>query len=372
MSYRYSAIFNRQRGGEGPLTATFIVPAGELVRWAEIERISHEGSGQQRLRNESRVRAIKRFLGRDSRNTIPTALVVALQLPAFKEEDIELCKCSEITIPDHEERRPGLVIDGQHRMYGVESFDPALPLNIVALINPEDEEIAFQFLVINNRATKVSTDHVKFLALRFRRGLLKKRLETARMMLATYSSYVDIVDNSPDSPFFRSVIWPVEPSSSDVDRQDLVLPAAIEQSIAAIAKKRLPELDNDDSLIEFFFTLWQAVKDRWTDLWSSESKLLQKVGLVTFTMFVIEDLVTLADRGYLDLLDPDKVKKEIQENILDRLTPEFWKREWTAKSLDTSAGRQLVVEALVDVRRNIRLGERWDLDVGLIGADGSD
>lgn len=373
MLYNYPAIFSRQRGEEGPLVASFVAPAGHLIKWASIERASHEGKGHQRLKNEARVRAIKRFLDRDNRNTIPTSLIIALQLPEFDKESIELGSCSTIEIPDNDGQGnlPGLVIDGQHRMYGVDLFDSELPLNIVALINPEEEEIAFQFLVINNKASKVSTDHVKFLSSRYQDDSLRKRLEAARLVLGTYSSYVTIVDNANDSPFYRSVKWPVESSESSVDRKDLVLPAAIEQAIGSIAKKKLPDLNSEDSLLEFFFTLWHAVQDQWPELWSPKSKLLQKVGLVTFTMFVIEDLVSLADRGYVTLSDPDQVDREIRKNILDRLTPEFWKREWTARSLDTSAGRQLVVEALTDVRRNIRSGERWDLDVSLIEPDRS-
>ena len=366
MHYSYPAIFSRQRGLEGPLVATFIAPAGDIAKWAEIERIKHEGSGHQRLKNEARVRAIKRFLDQDIRNTIPTALVVALHLPDFNEEEIELNKCSMITIVAHDGNCPGIIIDGQHRMYGVQLCDPELPLNVVALINPEDEEIAFQFLVINNKASKVPTDHVKFLV-KLEEDRLEKRLKAARITSGTYSSYVDIVDNSPESPFYKSIIWPVESSVGDSDRKDLVRPASIEQAIATVAKKKLPDLNDVDSLVEFFFTLWEAVRDKWPELWSSDSKLLQKVGLVTFTMFVIEDLVSIADRGYLTLSDPDEVRREIRKNILDCLTPQFWKSDWTAKSLDTSAGRQIVVDALVEVRRNIRRGERWDLDVDLIG-----
>ena len=366
MSYKYPAIFSRQRGKEGPLVATFVAPAGEIAKWAEIERIKHEGGGHQRLKNESRVRAIRRFLGQDIRNTIPTALVVALQLPEFDKEKIELGRCSTITISIHGDSCPGIIIDGQHRMYGVNSYDSDLPLNVVALINPEDEEIAFQFLVINNKASKVPTDHVKFLV-QLEEDRLAERLKAARITLGTYSSYVDIVDNSPESPFYKSIIWPVEPSDRDSDRKDLVRPASIEQAIAAIAKKKLPSLDDVDSIVEFFFTLWESVRNEWPKLWVPESKLLQKVGLVTFTMFVIEDLVSISDREYLTLSDPDQVRQEIQKNILNWLTPKFWESDWTARSLDTSAGRRIVVDALVEVRRNMRRGERWDLDVDLIG-----
>ena len=267
------------------------------------------------------------------------------------------------------DQRPGLVIDGQHRMYGVETYDPSLPLNVVALINAEDEEIAFQFLVINSKASKVPTDHVKLLALHYAEEDLAERLKSARMVLGRHS-FVGVADTSSDSPFYKSVQWPTEPSEADEDRTNLVRPASIEQAFAVIDKKGLPDLADDDALIEFFFTLWSTVKNRWAQLWTPDSKLLQKVGLVAMTTFVIDDLVPLADRGDLDLADPDATRTEIESNILDYLEPDFWQREWLAKSLDTSAGRQLVVDALTTVRRNMRRGVNWDSDVRLLaGAD---
>lgn len=362
MVYEYPAVFSRQRDGAGPLMASFVAPAGDISAWAEVNRLKHEGTGHQRLRSESRVRAIARFL-QEERNTIPTALVVALQIPDLEEPPTG--ECATIAIPADVDPRPGLVIDGQHRMYGAEMCDSDLRLNVVALINPDDEEIAFQFLVINGKASKVPTDHVKLLALQYAEEDLADRLKTARMVLGRHT-FVGIVDNSPESPFHKSVEWPTEPTDADADRMNLVRPASVEQAIAAIQKKNLPDLANDDSLIEFFFTLWSAIRDRWRGLWTPDSKLLQKVGLVTLTTFVIEDLVPLADRGDIDLTDPDATRKEIEDNILRYLDPEFWKREWAAKSLDTSAGRQLVVDALRTMRRNLTRDMNWDADVQLV------
>lgn len=369
MKFQYPAIYTRQRDGQGPLSATFVAPAGEIAQWAEMSRIRHDGPGHQRLRSASRVHAIRRYLDQDDRNTIPTALVVALHLPGFAEPD--LGECSSIDIVVDGDERPGLLIDGQHRMFGVSEFDPNTPLHVVALLNASEEEIAFQFLVINGKSSKVPTDHVKFLALQFKQDVLAKRLTTARMALGRYT-FAGIVDASPDSPFYQSVIWPTESSSADVARNELVRPAAIEQAIAAIAQKNLPDLGNDDALLEFFFTLWHAVHQMWPNLWHADSKLLMKVGVVTLTMFVIDDLVPLADREDIDLADPAAVRQEVQENILNYLCPEFWEREWSSRSLDTSAGRQLVVDDLTTMRRNMVRGARWDSDVRLVSSADDD
>ena len=78
-------------------------------------------------------------------------------------------------------------------MYGVDAFDSRISLNVVALINPEDEEIEFQFLVINSKASRVPTDHVKLLALNYEQDDLAIRLKTARMVLGRHA-LVGVVD----------------------------------------------------------------------------------------------------------------------------------------------------------------------------------
>ncbi len=310
MTYEYPAVFSRQRMDASPLMASFVAPAGEIEEWAQVERLKSKGSGFQRLRNESKVRAIHRFLAQDERNMIPTAIVVALTLPDIA--NAPLGECSRIVIPRNSETPPGLVIDGQHRLYGTGQHDPTLPLNVVALINASDEEIAFQFLVINSKASKMPTDHVQLLALHYQEGPLADRLKTARMVLGRHT-FVGVVDSSPDSPFHKSVIWPTESTEVNSDRTCLVLPASIEHAIAVIQRKNLPELANDDSLLEFFFTLWTAVKERWAKLWIPESKLLQKVGVVAMTTFVIDDLVPLSDRGDINWPTPTpRVPKSIR------------------------------------------------------------
>jgi DGQHR domain-containing protein len=363
MPYEYPAIFTRQRTGDGAglLVASFAAPAGDLLEWTTIQQITVGGAGHQRLRNEAKVRAIQRFLA-EPRNSIPTAVVVAIKgLPAF--DDSALDTCSTLVIPEMEEP-PGIVIDGQHRIFGVADFDPNFRINVIGLINPDNEEIVFQFFVINNKATKVATDHVKLLNLNYQESTLRERLKSARLTLGKHASLVGVVDSSPESPFYQAVNWPVAEESGD-ERHPLVLPAAVEQALAGIASKNLPDLIDDDALIEFFFALWTAVKDSWPQLWTQDSPLLKKVGVVTLTTFVIDDLTPLVDRGTIDIADPDVVRDEVSK-ILASLTPEFWTSEWTSSSLDTSAGRQLVVDALTQIRRNNRRDLPWYADVDLV------
>ena len=365
MSFEYPAIFSKQRDTEGaPLSACFTAPVGQIRRFTAFDHLSTTGTGHQRLKNASKVKALTRFLELDARNTIPTALIVALRLPDIDEPALD--RCSVLRIPDIDPP-PGVVIDGQHRIFGIHDFDDNLRVNVVALINPEDDEIAFQFLVINQKVTRVPTDHLKLLTLQYSESDLKERLRSARMVLHPHTSLVGIVDDSPDSPFEKAVIWPTGETTEDTGRKNLVRPAAVEQALASISQRNLPDLRDDDPLLEFFFTLWSTAKTKWPELWHTDSRLLSKVGVVTLTSFIIEDLAPLADRGQVDLSDPSSIEKEVGD-ILDNLEPDFWTTEWTAKSLDTSAGRRLVIDDLIQIRRNVLRGLPWSTDLSLVGS----
>src|SRR4051812_41603462 len=82
-NYKYTCLVTSQRdGGNVPEFCTFFAPVGEVLAWAAIERIQEDGAGFQRMAVESRVRGVKRFFDQDQRNTIPTAVILTLRLPA--------------------------------------------------------------------------------------------------------------------------------------------------------------------------------------------------------------------------------------------------------------------------------------------------
>lgn len=355
--YRCISVSQRPRDSGAPDQVLFAAPATEILRWAHVERLTVKGSGAQRLKNNAKVRAIARFLKRDSRNTIPNAVTIALQ-------SVEIVKSAggseEVVIHPAD---GNVVIDGQHRLFGMSEFASDMLANVVAIVKPDDTEIAFQFLVINNKVTKVPADHIRLLTIQVDQGELSERLKSARIGQGQ-AALVAVVDNSDDSPFYQSVIWPTE-DASEGGRLNLVRPASIEVALSAISQKSLPGLDDEDSLIGFFFALWQPIKDRWAELWQANSKLLGKVGLVTMTQFLIDDMTPLIDRNSIDPTDPDSVSAEVNR-ILDNMDPQFWLSEWTDSSLDTTAGRKIVVEALTRMRRNMSRGMQWSEEVGLI------
>lgn len=367
MPFRYECLIARQRdANEAPTFCLFHAPAGEILQWADIKRLEDEPGAPERRTSPAKIKAIKRFLDSDTRNTIPTSVIVTIDLPADRIQFVQPNGAGSFAILEFEVPaagpKPGLVIDGQHRLLGMRDFAPATHVNVVAILAADDIEKAFQFLVINNKASKVSMDHIRALALHYEEAALKTRLETARLTLDPNVGYVGLVNNEEGSPFRGMISWPLTPEPDRV-----IVPASIEASIGFIQQKKVRAFESEDVLLEFFYTIWRRVKERWPDLWNAESRLLSKVGVICMTQYMTDALVGSYDLGKLDVSDPDQVA-ELVDEMLAHQERGFWRVQWTSTSYDTKVGRALIVGSLVQIARNVRAGVPWYEDVELIDA----
>jgi len=364
--FTYACLVGAQRP-DTPIFCMFQAPVGEVLAWATIKRLEDDPRAPQRPANQARIRAIKKFLELDARNTIPTAVILTLKI---KPTALETVTCDggesmrritfEIADPCPEGDRPGLVIDGQHRLLGTNLFDPAMKIGVVALVNAEDIETAFQFMVINNKASKVPGDHIRALSLNYNDDELEARLRTARLSLSRDLPMVKQADTETESPFLNLINWPNNRTGIK-----MIVPAAVEIAAKDIRLLEPIVFENDDTLVEFFFAMWRAIKALWPDLWVAESKLMSNVGIVCMNRYVANSLVKLADWGQLDLNDAAAVESKTTE-FLAHQDRAFWTATWTSTSYDTRVGHQVIVDALEAVNRNIRNGVPWSKDIPLI------
>jgi hypothetical protein len=123
----------------------------------------------------------------------------------------------------------------------------------------------------------------------------------------------------------------------------------------------------------YFFTIWDTVRQKWPEPWTKETKsrLLSKVGIVCMSAYLTDSLVSAYDWGDLDIADPNGVRKRVNQ-LLAYQEEQFWTAGWTASSLDTRAGRDLVLEALSLVARNKRAELPWYEGVSLIDVNLAD
>ena len=363
-------FFHQRDNVDSPQFALFCAPASEVLQWAAIRRREDDPEGPQRRLSRAKINAIKRFFQLDECNTIPPAVTVTLQIgdnalkPVDSNPDLESMKILSFAVDDNiaDADKPGLVIDGQHRLIGMEEFDSNLRVNVVALVNVGDVEKAFQFLVINNKATRVSSDLIRTLALDYKEHELAQRLQTARLTLDENLRYVGIMDSDPLSPFCGNIALV---TSQNDGAQRFVAPAAIENSIAIIQRKEVKELANDDALCDFFYAIWDPIKDQWPGIWTAESKLMHKVCIVAMTTYLTEGLIAKYDWDELDVADPEAVRKATRR-LLASQTPEFWTCEWTIHISDAKVVRDSIVEALTKISRNLRDDEPWHQDIKIV------
>lgn len=375
--YQYPAVVYRQRETAEALFCVCTVRVGELRLWARVDRLDENNKqGVQRARKDARVDAIEDFLKVDDRNTIPTSIIVALPSTAVSLASVGQIgttpQATTLTISTTgASPQPGLIIDGQHRTDGIAQFDANMVVNLVTIIGPSDDEIAFQFVVINNKVTKVAAEHIKALKIGYTEANLDSRLrKSARMKSSGEPVYLDQIDTQEDSPFKGRLKWPRNPE--DVVRSIPV--NAFEMAMAYITRQRIdrsPSAEpNPDFVVRFFLEVWKVVAEKWADTWNNEtSKLTTKVGVICMTEYLVGSLVSwsTAPMASIDLTDLNQVR-ELTAAALDQLEPSFWTSNWNSASLDTSSGREKVVEALGAIQRNKHQKFPWNTKISLVGA----
>ncbi|MDM8553005.1 hypothetical protein QUF72_23205 [Desulfobacterales bacterium HSG2] len=212
-------------------------------------------------------------------------------------------------------------------------------------------------------------DLVRSLIADFDEDALQKRLETARVSLRIQAVLVGIVDDESESPFYQMVDW----ERRHADGTPCIKPAAIEDSLKYI-RRRFPEFDEDkDALIDFFFAVWHGVKAAYPVLWEQAGNhLFENAGFKTFSEYLtdaIEMLACMEDYFDIDIYDPESVT-DACKTIASQIDVRFWQAEWRLKSLDTSAGRDMIKDDLKRIRRNRKERRGWSDSLSLVGLQG--
>lgn len=362
----YALGFSQRTEKDAPKFILFHAPASDIIEWADVDRLKPENpTGAQRPLRDLKVKKVAQFLKADERNTIPTAVVIALDRDAVSFNGIDdgnhkRGQHGRLVITLKGGNKPGLIIDGQHRAFGVAKHSATLHLNIVAFIGEDDDaERAFQFVVINNSATRVSRDHIRALNLSYDKEMLNNRLvQSAGVSLgmkdAKYEDY-EFVDSM--APFKGLLNWPT-------NKNGFIAPNAIESALAE-TKDRAALLGIEDLERDFFVAIWSRIKGQFASAWHEDSSdrpshLLQKVSIIVLTIYILDSLEA-AQRMSDEPLDfaNEKTFQTSVDRVLKRIPSEFWTIEWQQKELDTSQGRAVLLDALKTIDSNSRHGRPW-------------
>jgi DGQHR domain-containing protein len=361
----YDALSFMQRGKGGARVVMFVAPVGEILSFAAVAQLSPNKPGPQRERKEARVLAIAKFLAANKANIIPTAVILAFDegTAVFDGSASKRVGSLEIRLG---KSHVATIVDGQHRLIGIDAADPKMEVAVVALLDTDEVERAFQFLVINNKSSKVPTTHIKALLAKMKDSGLADRLKSARLAFDVEGiNDVDLVNSDRDSPFYKSIDWTTTPVNSRI-----VPATAIEASLDYIGGLGVPEYEDRDIRRSVFLAIWRKIHEQWNPLWKKDSRLLSKVGIVCLTRFITDLITSWADNDELkievtNLADiADQTKK-----IIEPMDPRFWTTPWSEKAqggFDTNQGRERVLLAITQLFRNGRRNSPWYTDIEII------
>jgi DGQHR domain-containing protein len=365
----------RQRDANGQEFFSFVATAKDVLSWSSVSRVAELKGGIQRRLHEGRVKAIRRYFDSNQANTIPTSAIIAFKPGVAKFTKLTLPGESlaqgvewgrlEFKVDPDPHKKPAFIVDGQHRLYGISKLDGEVPVLLSALLDADSNEQAFQFVVINNKASKVPPDLVKALIVDFDESKLNDRLKAVRIRLGDAAGLVAFVDDDPESPFFHLVDW----ERRRGDGTPAIKPAAIEYSLSYI-RRRLLTIDegDDDSILTFFSAMWWGIRDAYPSLWiEPDNNLFSNAGFKALSEHVVDELDTLASSDFLDIESEAEVRK-IAKKLASQIALEFWTATWALKSLDTSAGKDILREDLRRIRQNAKSDEQWSKDLAVLGA----
>lgn len=353
----------------------FVAKVKDVKQWAGTRRTAEIPSGTQRVLRPTRVKAVRRFLDSNPINTIANSVLIAFEpgkaaFTPFDNECIEGKRFYNNCPPDQivwgfldfqyeegaeEQLRPALIVDGQHRIEGIATYENEnLPILVVGLIDAAHEEQAFQFIVVNDKAVRVSTDNVKSIIADFDENSLQTRLFKAGIRYGELSPVLKDINDLPDSPFRHLLKW-----DYNRDGTHLVSLTAIEQGLKMLnAAFGNITGDDEDSEIAIYCAIWRGVRSCYEDLWGQENKFMTKVNLAAMNEMVLQRLKTLWSMEMLDIFNTKDVETSTAA-MWKSVPSKYWSSDWMVTPQDTTGFRGLIQDDLDLISENIRFNESW-------------
>ncbi|MCO6440219.1 MAG: DGQHR domain-containing protein [Nitrococcus mobilis] len=145
---RYTALVPNQ--GDSVQVCCFCATAGEILRFAKIDRVGRDEkghlSGFQRPQVASHIKEIREYLSRREA-LLPNSVVVAFTRGAklIKQGAIDVATLT-VDLDD----AAGFVVDGQQRLSALMDIETKFQLVVSALLCRDQDELRKQFILINN------------------------------------------------------------------------------------------------------------------------------------------------------------------------------------------------------------------------------
>jgi DGQHR domain-containing protein len=264
-------------------------------------------------------------------------------------------------------QRPGLIIDGQHRVYaskGVNSHDIILPLVIIEGL-PMAEQV-FHFYVLNNKAkpltrtelrrtvsTALTNKEIDGLWTRFKEaGVDPEKVRLTHLINTDAASpFCGLIDFglAGERGFIKeNVAYQLVDAFVSMPRRYRALHENVEHWARGDKADRLTT----------FYAFWAAVKDAYPNAWGQGIKdgggqIFMKVAMLALQSFILDNLLTLNNmlrkQGHPAPFADNEDLSEYVASVIEDLPEEFFTREWTEKQIDTVPGRKMLRTTIQEV-----------------------
>ena len=254
--------------------------------------------------------------------------------------------------------KPGLIIDGQHRVFGAkDDAQNSVVLPVVLLPGLDFAEQVFHFYVLNNKAKPLTPTELRrtiSTSLTNKEiDLLWQRFEDAKVdpeaTRWTHKLHTDI-----QSPFKGLIDFGLEGGGflKENVAYQLVSKFVNMPKKYTLLFKGIESFDHkDDGRLQYFYTFWSAIKEKYEQVWESGvdaggNQIFMKATLLVLQTYLLDQLVQYTvmrqvEGGGSPLGDPADLQKTVK-GLLSFLPPEFFSEDWQAKQIDTSEGHKFL------------------------------
>lgn len=260
---------------------------------------------------------------------------------------------------------PGLIMDGQHRIFGAkEAFDGTTVLPLVLVPGLDVSEQVFNFYVLNNKAKPLDKRQLRsIIATSLTAGEITRLYErfNSSGLRADEAQWTYRVHTDPTSPFVGLISLKLSDDVAPID--DNVMDQVVSRFIKLprtynpLKKGIQWEAGDPDyaNRLALFYALWRAVKDRYPGAWAAASsgegpgQLFQKVALLQtqeYVLDVLKQVVAFQEKS------PFSSPEDLYEAATVALKPvpeAFYLKEWKRKGLDTGPGKAFFLDQMKKV-----------------------
>jgi DGQHR domain-containing protein len=267
----------------------------DLLGRFQSDTCDDEINGYQRPVTSSRLKQLSEYL-REEEGMLPTSILLCIRQPFRAEFDPNSTangkgETGTLTISPEV---PLWVVDGQHRLFGLERAlkkdkaawlaDYTLPVVIVEGIDAYEEMRYFH--VINTRHRGLPTDIVDrhLLSMREAEGAALLEREGERNYLrARATKLVDALNSNPESPWRGTIRMPSHPSRPEHLMRQHSMVSALDAVVRDNFVKRL----TDEELTKLLVNYWVAARFVWQAVFESPGEYVLQKPLGTGAMHQI-------------------------------------------------------------------------------------